>query len=72
MNFDSPSAAAAFGVLGMGGGLDLGLDNVDVGALGGLGAMGKINDDEKARRLEAVIEILSVSLSSSWTWRRNS
>ena len=64
MNFDSPSAAAAFGVLGMGGGLDIGLDNVDVGALGDLGPMGKIDDDERARRLENVIEILSVRIAS--------
>lgn len=63
MNFDSPSAAAAFGVLGMGGGLDIGLDNVDVGALGDLGPMGKIDDDERARRLENVIEILSVRIA---------
>jgi hypothetical protein len=58
VNFDSPSAAAAFGVLGLGSGLDINLDTVHVGALGSLG---KVDDDERARRLEHVIEILNVS-----------
>jgi hypothetical protein len=67
MNFDSPSAAA-IGALGIGGGLDIGLDNVGVGGLvglQGLGVMGteqdrlKMMEDERLRRLDAVIEILS-------------
>lgn len=60
LNFDSPSAAAAMGSLGMPGGLDIGLDNVGVGGLGeyGLGVLG--GEDEKLKRLDAVINILSV------------
>ena len=38
LNFDSPTAAAAMGSLGMPGGLDIGLENVGVGGLGGLRA----------------------------------
>ena len=58
MNFDSPSAAAALGALGMGG-LDMNLDGV--GALGGLGDLVKNDGDDRARRLQTVIAILSVS-----------
>ncbi|KAF9882043.1 hypothetical protein CkaCkLH20_00079 [Colletotrichum karsti] len=56
LNFDSPSAAAAMGALGISGGLDIGLDHVGVGAFGGLGALG--SEDDKIKRLDAVIEIL--------------
>ncbi|OIW28514.1 hypothetical protein CONLIGDRAFT_681468 [Coniochaeta ligniaria NRRL 30616] len=56
VNFDSPSAAAALGALGMGG-LDMGLDGV--GALGSLGNLGRNDEDERARRLKTVIDILS-------------
>lgn len=59
VNFDSPSAAAALGALGIGGGLDLNLDGVSVGGLGGLG-LGRADDDERARRLKGVIDILKV------------
>ncbi|KAL1873811.1 hypothetical protein VTK73DRAFT_726 [Phialemonium thermophilum] len=59
VGFDSPSAAAAFGALGLGDGLNLGLDGVSVGALAGLGSVGKLNEDERARRLDQVIEILN-------------
>jgi hypothetical protein len=56
MNFDSPSTAAAFSALQIGAGLDLqGLD--------GLGALGRSTEDERAKRLDGVIEILSVCLS---------
>lgn len=58
VNFDSPSAVAALGALGMGG-LDMNLDGV--GALGGLGNLGRSDEDERTRRLQAVIDILSVS-----------
>lgn len=60
MNFDSPTAAAAMGSLGMPGGLDIGLENVGVGGLGGygLGVMG--GEDERLKRLDAVIGVLSV------------
>ncbi|KAJ9156090.1 Mediator of RNA polymerase II transcription subunit 1 [Pleurostoma richardsiae] len=58
VNFDSPSAAAAFGALGIGS-LDGGLDNVGVGGIGGLGALGVRGDDEeRAKRLQGVIDIL--------------
>jgi hypothetical protein len=59
VNFDSPSAAAALGALGLGGSLDLNLDNV--GSLGHLNALGRVNEDERARRLDVVINILNVS-----------
>lgn len=58
VNFDSPSAAAALGALGMGS-LDMHLDSV--GALGSLGNLGRNDEDERARRLQNVIDILSVS-----------
>lgn len=66
LNFDSPSAAAAMGSLGMPGGLDIGLDNVGVGGLGGygLGVLG--GEDEKLKRLDAVINVLSVGISPSY------
>jgi hypothetical protein len=57
VNFDSPSTAAALGVLGMGG-LDMNLDNV--GALSNLGNLARNDEDERARRLQNVIDILSV------------
>ncbi|ROT37708.1 hypothetical protein SODALDRAFT_340876 [Sodiomyces alkalinus F11] len=56
LNFDSPSAAAAMGALGIGGGLDMGLDNVGVGALGGLGNLS--GEDERLKRLDAVLDII--------------
>ncbi|KAG7101899.1 hypothetical protein HYQ44_018477 [Verticillium longisporum] len=56
LNFDSPSAAAAMGALGIGGGLDLGLDNVSVNGLGGLG--GLTGEDDRSKRLDAIIDII--------------
>lgn len=57
MNYDSP-AAAAMGALG----LDLGvLDNVSVGGLAQLGVLGRNDDDERARRLQTVLNLLQVS-----------
>lgn len=58
LNFDSPSAAAAMGALGISGGLDIGLDHVGVGGFGGLGGIG---EDDKIKRLDSVIDILGVS-----------
>ncbi|KAK0384925.1 hypothetical protein NLU13_7404 [Sarocladium strictum] len=55
MNFDSPSTAAAMGQLGLGGGLDMGLDAV--GALGGLGSL--TGEDDKLKRLETILDILN-------------
>ncbi|SPN97282.1 uncharacterized protein DNG_00796 [Cephalotrichum gorgonifer] len=59
LNFDSPTAAAAMGSLGMAGGLDMGLDGVGVGGLAGygLGVLG--GEDERLKRLDSVINILS-------------
>ncbi|KAF4986914.1 hypothetical protein FDECE_15696 [Fusarium decemcellulare] len=57
LNFDSPSTAAAMGALGIGGGLDIGLDNVGVGGLGNLGALA--TEDDKLKRLESIIDILN-------------
>ncbi|KAK3359023.1 mediator of RNA polymerase II transcription subunit 1-domain-containing protein [Lasiosphaeria hispida] len=54
VNFDSPSAAAAFSALQIAGGLDLSLQGLD--ALGGLG---RSTEDERAKRLDDVIAILS-------------
>ena len=54
VNFDSPSAAAIFGALQIGGGLDhLGIQ--------GLGGLGKNTEDERAKRLDDVIAILGRS-----------
>ncbi|KAL2757873.1 hypothetical protein ACRALDRAFT_207112, partial [Sodiomyces alcalophilus JCM 7366] len=58
LNFDSPSAAAAMGALGIGGGLDMGLDNVGVGGLGGLGGLS--GEDERLKRLDTVLDIVGV------------
>ncbi|KAI0394675.1 mediator of RNA polymerase II transcription subunit 1-domain-containing protein [Xylariaceae sp. FL0594] len=54
LNFDSPSAAAALGGLGLG---DLGLDNISVGGLAAPPA--RSDEDEKKKRLDAVIAALS-------------
>ncbi|OHE91197.1 hypothetical protein CORC01_13508 [Colletotrichum orchidophilum] len=56
LNFDSPSAAAAMGALGISGGLDMGLDHAGIAGFGGLGALG--SEDDKLKRFDAVIEIL--------------
>lgn len=56
VNFDSPSAAAAFGALGITG-LEGALDNVSVGQLGALGGIGG-GDDGREERLKAVIDLL--------------
>ncbi|KAK3327151.1 mediator of RNA polymerase II transcription subunit 1-domain-containing protein [Cercophora scortea] len=54
VNFDSPSAAAAFGALHISGGLDMGLQG-----LNGLGTLTRSAEDERAKKLEEVIAILS-------------
>lgn len=65
VNFDSPSAVAALGAMGMGAGLDLGgLDNVGLAGLGGPGTQIRSIEDERLKRLDAVLEILSVSAAS--------
>ena len=53
VSFDSPSAAAAFS--------NLQLSDLDLKSLGGLGGLqgGRNTDDEKAKRLDEVISILS-------------
>ncbi|PKS07581.1 hypothetical protein jhhlp_006186, partial [Lomentospora prolificans] len=60
LNFDSPSAAAAMGSLGMANGLDMGLDNVGVAGLAGFHGLGVLaGEDERLKRLDAVINTLS-------------
>ncbi|KAK3684723.1 mediator of RNA polymerase II transcription subunit 1-domain-containing protein [Podospora appendiculata] len=54
VNFDSPSAAAAFGALHISGGLDMGLQG-----LNGLGTLTRSAEDERAKRLEEAIALLS-------------
>ncbi|TLD27253.1 hypothetical protein PspLS_05068 [Pyricularia sp. CBS 133598] len=56
VNFDSPSAAAALGALGIGGGLDLGLDNIGAG---GLGDLGRTEDDDRLKKLQEILAMLS-------------
>lgn len=60
LNFDSPSTAAAMGALGIGSGFDMALDGVGVGGLDTLSAA-FASEDEKLRRLEAILKILNVS-----------
>lgn len=66
-NFDSPSTAAAMGALGMGGGFDIGLDNVGVGGLDAIGAA-LANEDDKMKRLDTILTLLSVSVSHPSQW----
>lgn len=58
-NFDSPSTAAAMGALGIGGGFDIGLDNVAVGGLDALGAA-LAGEDDKLKRLDTILKLFSV------------
>ncbi|KAL2019728.1 hypothetical protein VTK56DRAFT_9265 [Thermocarpiscus australiensis] len=53
VNFDSPSAATALNAMQMGPGLDIGLQ--------ALTTLGRTSEDERARRLDAVIDILGRS-----------
>jgi hypothetical protein len=57
INFDSPSAAAALGGLSLG---DLNLDNISVGGL--VGAQGRSDEDDRKKRIDAVINKLWVCL----------
>lgn len=59
LNFDSPSTAAAMGALGIGGGFDIGLDNVGVGGLDTLGVTFATEDD-KLKRLDSILKLLNV------------
>lgn len=63
LNFDSPSTAAAMGALGITSGLDVNLNNVDVGNLSGLPSL--VNEDDKLKRLETIIATLDVCASYS-------
>jgi len=61
VNFDSPSAAAAMGALGLTPGFAdhlAGMDHVGVAGLAGLGSLGVRGEDERLKRLHAVIDIL--------------
>ncbi|KAI1332762.1 mediator of RNA polymerase II transcription subunit 1-domain-containing protein [Xylariaceae sp. FL0255] len=53
LNFDSPSAAAALGGLGLN---DLNLDNISVGGL--VGGAGHSDEDDRRKRLDAVVAAL--------------
>lgn len=55
VNFDSPTAAAALGALGIN---DLGLDAL---SMGGLGGTGRADEDDRKRRMDEVMKILGVS-----------
>lgn len=60
LNFDSPSAAAALGGLG----LDLNLDNISVGGL--VGSVNRSDEDERRKRMDTVVAALwvrSISIS---------
>lgn len=54
VNFDSPSASAALSALQMGVGMDLGLQGLN---------LGRSTEDDRAKRLDAIIGTLSVCLS---------
>ncbi|RYP70529.1 hypothetical protein DL769_004943 [Monosporascus sp. CRB-8-3] len=53
VNFDSPTAAAALGALGIN---DLGLDTLSMGGL--VGGTGRADEDDRKRRMDEVIKIL--------------
>ncbi|KAK9424412.1 putative Mediator of RNA polymerase II transcription subunit 1 [Seiridium unicorne] len=54
VNFDSPSATAALGALGIN---DLGLDNLSVGTMG----MGRSDEDDRKRRMDAIIAMIKAA-----------
>ncbi|KAL7942171.1 mediator of RNA polymerase II transcription subunit 1 domain-containing protein [Trichoderma barbatum] len=58
LNFDSPSTAAAMGVLGIGGSFDIGLDNVGVGGLDTLN-VAFATEDDKLKRLDNILKLLN-------------
>ncbi|KAI1778417.1 mediator of RNA polymerase II transcription subunit 1-domain-containing protein [Hypoxylon cercidicola] len=60
-NFDSPSAAAAYNTLGMSIN-DLNLDNISVGGL--VAAAGRTDEEDRKKRIEAVIAALWAQNSS--------
>ncbi|OTA89221.1 hypothetical protein M434DRAFT_398734 [Hypoxylon sp. CO27-5] len=60
-NFDSPSAAAAYNTLGMAIN-DLNLDNISVGGL--VAAAGRTDEEDRKKRMEAVINALWAQNSS--------
>lgn len=61
MNFDSPSATAALGALGIHGNLDLNLDNLSMGALG----LGRADEDERKKRMDTLALMMKVYKSST-------
>lgn len=60
LNFDSPSAAAALGGLG----LDLNLDSLNVGGL--VGGGNRSDEDDRKKRMDAVIAALWVGHVASF------
>jgi hypothetical protein len=62
VNFDSPSASVALGALDIGSVPDTGLESLGISTLN--------SDDDRARRLDSVIAILSVRLGLYHVSRR--
>lgn len=58
INYDSPSAAAINNMLGLGG-FDASLDHMDMG-VGGMALPRPTGDEERQKRLDECIQILSV------------
>lgn len=56
MNFDSPSATAALGALGMNNHLDLHLDNLSMGTMG----LGKSDEDDFRKKMDFIIDTVKV------------
>jgi len=56
--YDSPSAAMALG--GVPGLAELGLDGMSAPGIGSLGGLGRVDEDERKRKLQQVLDILKV------------
>lgn len=54
VNFDSPSATAALGALGI---HDLGLDNISMGGMG----MGRSDEDDRKRRMNSIVAMIKAA-----------
>lgn len=67
--YDSPSAAMALGgVHGMGDLEGMNMGGINGMGLGGLGGLGRgVGDDERRRKMEEVVGILSVGSCDCWS-----